>query len=218
VPPATLTVVDPTFPTRGDQRLVVSNPSDRETLVHVRLLDAGGEFTPAGRPDLRIPPGSVTDVPLPQPTTRSAAVRLTSTTAVVAATVSVEHAAPDFAVAAASPPLSDRAVVPVIPGTQMSLRFVTTEAASATATVAAYDDSGSRLSRDVIDTHGRAVTEARLHDNVHAAFLVVSVGAAKHAARAVADYSSADGITALAVLPGRYRVTRPAVRALLSPS
>jgi P pilus assembly chaperone PapD len=214
-PPSTDVLVEPAA-AAADRRLVVTNPTSREALVQARVIDSGGEFTPVGFTDLRLPPGSVKQFRLGRAAAGSgAAVVLTSTTRVVAATVvNRSGRAADFAVTGSGPRLERAGVVPMIPGASVTLRLVSTSRSATAVTVEAFSTRGRSLGRDRVAVPGRTMTRWTLqHSAGRAAYLRVAADGSSAGLYAVAHYSSRTGIAALAVRPGSYTVVRPAVTA-----
>ena len=145
-PPDTDIVVNAGDAGPGDQQLVITNPSAREALVQVQVLDTSGPFTPKDLADLRIKPGrtvvkdvsSVTD-------TSAAALRVTTKqedSAVIATLVSESATGPvDLATSSSSAPLTGPAVVPVFTDTRLALSFAGTTPGGGVQ-IQAYDDEG----------------------------------------------------------------------------
>jgi hypothetical protein len=217
-PPAKDVLLNPTPAATSGNRLEITNPTSREALVQVRLVDAGGEFTPVGFTNLRLAARSVQQIQLGRAAGgRIAGVHLTSTRPVVAATVTAAGGrSADFAMSASSPAVVEPAVIPVIPRLRLSLWFVTTTRSGTPVTVAAFDDHGRQLSRDRVDVAGGAVTRWALRRTSPAAYVVVGGAAATARVQAVADYSAGGAVTALPVLSGSYTVARPGVTAVLT--
>jgi P pilus assembly chaperone PapD len=214
-PPSTDLLVEPAA-VAADRRLVVTNPTTREALVQAQVVDGGGEFTPVGFTDLRLPPGSVRQLRLGRAAAGpGAAVHLTSTTPVVAATVATRSGrAADFAVSGSGPELRRAGVVPVIPGASLRLRLVSTSRTSTAVTVEAVSARGRSLGRLRVAVPGRTVTGWTLrHAAGRAAYVVVAADGSSTGLYAVAHYTGRAGIAAVAVRPGAYTVVRPAVTA-----
>jgi hypothetical protein len=214
-PPSTDVVVEPAA-VAGDRRLVVTNPTSREALVQARVVDSGGEFTPVGFTDLRLPPGSVKQLRLGRSAAGpGAAVHLTSTTPVVAATVANRSGrAADFAVTTSGPQLQGPGVVPVVPGASITLRLVSTSHTATAVAVEAFSARGRSLVRDRVAVSGRTVTRWALQRSAgRAAYVVVTADGSPAGLYGVAHYTGRAGIASLAVRPGAYTVVRPAVTA-----
>jgi hypothetical protein len=200
----------------ADRRLVVTNPTSREALVQAQVIDSGGEFTPVGFTDLRLPPGSVKQLRLGRAAAGpGAAVHLTSTTPVVAATVATRFGrAADFAVTSSGPQLQRAGVAPVVPGASVTLRLVSTSRAAAGVTVEAFSTRGRSLGRQRVAVPGRTVADWTLRRSKgRAAYVVLTADGSTAGLYAVAHYTGRAGISALAVRPGTYTVDRPAVTA-----
>ena len=214
-PPSTDVLVEPAA-AAADRRLVVTNPTSREALVQAQVIDSGGEFTPVGFTDLRLPPGSVKQLRLARVAAGpGAAVQLTSTTPVVAATLGTRSGrAVDFAVTGSAPQLQRAGVVPVVPGASVSLGLVSTSRTATAVTVEAFSTRGRSLGRHRVAVPGRTVTDWTLqHAAGRAAYVVLAADGSPAGLYAVAHYSGRAGIAALAVRPGTYTVVRPAVTA-----
>jgi Family of unknown function (DUF5719) len=216
--PSTDVLVDPAFvSSKSEQRLVITNPTVRDALVQVSVIDADGEFTPVGFTNLRLPPGSVRKMRLGRAAAGYPAVHVTSTAPVVAATVTATLGrSADLAVSASSPDVGEPAVVPVIPGTTLALRFVTAARNGGRVIVGSFDSRGRRLSRDRVRVDGRAVSGWDLPHAGKAAYVVVSKPDRVAGVQAIAQYSSRDGTTALPLVSGSYAVTRPAVTPMVT--
>jgi hypothetical protein len=217
--PSRRVLVDPASPGRADQRLVITNPTAGEALVQAGVLDTSGQFTPVGFTDIRIPPGEVKVLDLGSVTHGStAAVRLSSSSPVLAATITYRRHGParDYAVAAAGHQIDDPAVVPVVAPARLSLSFVTSTPAGASASIATYDAQGRRLSNDRVQVAGRVVTTWRLPRGTSAAYVVVTNTGHAPGLQGVADYVMPGAVLALPVLSGLYTVARPAVASILT--
>jgi uncharacterized protein DUF5719 len=215
-PPSTDVLVEPAAVPAADRRLVVTNPTSREALVRAQVIDSGGEFTPVGLTDLRLPPGSVKQLRLARAAAGpGAAVHLTSTTPVVAATLATRSGrAADFAVTGSGPQLQRAGVVPVVPGASVSLGLVSTSRTATAVTVEAFSTHGRSLGRHRVAVPGRTVADWTLqHSAGRAAYLVLAADGSSAGLYAVAHYSGRAGIAALAVRPGAYTAVRPAVTA-----
>lgn len=215
--PSKQVLVDPTLPGGSDQRLVITNPMSGEALVQADVLETSGQFTPVGFTDIRIAPGEVKVLNLGPATHGSAAaVRLSSSSPVLAATVTDRRQAPvpDYSIAVAGHQIDEPAVVPVVAAAELSLRFVTGTRTSATVT--AFDAQGRRLSRDRVQVAGRVVTGWRLPRGAAAAYVVVANTGRTPGLQCVADFKSRGGVIALPALSGSYTVTRPAVAPILT--
>jgi P pilus assembly chaperone PapD len=214
-PPSTDVLVEPAA-AAADRRLVLTNPTSREALVQAQVIDSGGEFTPVGFTDLRLPPGSVKQLRLGRAAAGpGAAVHLTSTTPVVAATVATRSGrAADFAVTASGPQLQRAGVVPVVPETSVTLRLVSTSRTATAVTVEAFSTRGRSLGRQRVAVPGRTVTDWTLRRSKGSvAYVVLLADGSTAGLYAVAHYTGPAGISALAVRPGTYTVVRPAVTA-----
>ena len=217
--PSRQVLVDPAPPGRADQRLVITNPTSGEALVQAGVLETSGQFTPVGFTDIRIPPGEVKVLDLGKATHGSAAaVRLSSSSPVLAATITDHRYGParDYTVAPAGQPIDDPAVVPVVAPARLSLRLVTSTPAGASVSVATFDALGNRLSNDRMQVSGRAVTTWRLRRRTPAAYVVVTHTGQAGGLQGVADYVMRGAAIALPVLSGSYTVTRPAVTSILT--
>jgi P pilus assembly chaperone PapD len=214
-PPSTDVLVEPAA-AAADRRLVVTNPTSREALVQAQVIDSGGEFTPVGFTDLRLPPGSVKQLRLGRAAAGpGAAVHLTSTAPVLAATVATRSGrAGDFAVTASGPQLTRAGVVPVVPEASVTLRLVSTSRTATAVTVEAFSARGRSLGRHRVAVPGRTVTDWTLQQSAGtAAYVVLAADGSPAGLYAVAHYAGRAGIAALAVRPGTYTVVRPAVTA-----
>jgi P pilus assembly chaperone PapD len=214
-PPSTDVLVEPAA-AAADRRVVVTNPTSREALVQAQVIDSGGEFTPVGFTDLRLPPGSVKQLRLGRAAAGpGAAVHLTSTTPVVAATVATRSGrAADFAVTASGPQLQRAGVVPVVPETSVTVGLVSTSRSATAVTVEAFSTRGRSLGRQRVAVPGRTVTDWTLRRSKgRAAYVVLLADGSTAGLYAVANYTGPAGISALAVRPGTYTVVRPAVTA-----
>jgi P pilus assembly chaperone PapD len=214
-PPSTDVLVEPAA-AAADRRLVVTNPTSREALVQAQVIDSGGEFTPVGFTDLRLPPGSVKQLRLGRAAAGpGAAVHLTSTTPVVAATVATRSGrAADFAVTASGPELQRAGVVPVVPEASLTLRLVSTSRTATAVTVEAFSMRGRSVGHQQVAVPGRTVTDWTLRRSKgRAAYVVLLADGSTAGLYGVAHYTGRAGISALAVRPGTYTVVRPAVTA-----
>ncbi|MGH3501357.1 MAG: DUF5719 family protein [Nocardioidaceae bacterium] len=211
-PPARHVLVNAGFSGRGEQRLVITNPGDRQALVRVEVLGKRGAYTPTHFTDLQVPPGSVRVKDLTDVTkSRSAALRVSANVDISAATVSEAAGHPqDFAVSSASQPLDTPAVVPVIGQARLSLAFAASDVHGGKVTITTRSKEGKRIARESLELKGRATTVWEPKHQSKAAYVVVSVDVGS-TIRAVANYSSAGGIASLPVLSGRWTVTVPAV-------
>jgi hypothetical protein len=214
--PSDHVIVDPSFGGGSDQRLVIANPTAGDALVQAAVIEASGEFTPVGFTDVRIRPGEVKVMDLGSVTHGSAAVELSSSSPVAAATITERGrpTAPDYIVSAAGHQIDQPAVLPVVAASRMSLRFVTSLRAGAAVTVTTLDAKGRRLARDHVQVTGRAVTDWRLPRGTPAAYVVVDNSGHAAGLQGVADYEAHGALTALPVLSGSYTVTRPDVAAI----
>ncbi len=197
----------------GDQRLVVTNPGRRDALVQVRVLGESGPFTPTGLKDLEIKPSrsrmlnisGITD-------STSAALNVTSTVEVTAATVSERSRNPlDFTVTTSSPALREPAVVPVFSGTTGTLAFTTVKDGGGRVELEMYDDNGDSLGTEPVNV--RAGATAIWSDKLprRTAYLVVTVrdGAGL---QGVVTYHNGAGLASMPIVSGEWTVSRPAVR------
>ncbi len=194
------------------QRLDIANPGTQEALVHVRLVDADGQFVPTGLGDVRVSPGNDKVLDLtPVTHGRAAAVHLTSNVGVTAGLVSsTERGARDLASTGSTPPLTEPAVVPVIPGTTLDLRFATAAAAGGGVTIDAFDAAGGSLSRDELRIPGATLSRWALPPSTKAAYVLVTVDSGT-GLQGAATYQGRFGLTSLPVLSGIYTVRRPVV-------
>ncbi|MBA2561112.1 MAG: hypothetical protein H0V07_14735 [Propionibacteriales bacterium] len=216
--PATDVYVNAGFAGNTGQRLSITNPGSREALVQVQVIDANGQFVPTTLTDVRIPPGTVVvkEVGL---VTRGAqaALHLTSTVPVTAASATVvRDGVDDVAVTSSSPPLTDPAVVPIVPGTAVSLAFVSGARTASTVSIDVVDDSGTSLSERDVPISGSALSTWVVPERIEAAYVVITADAAAHL-HGVAHYRGKGGITALPILSGTYTVTRPVVSPAVAP-
>jgi hypothetical protein len=207
-------VVDPAFPGGSEQRLEIANPTDGVALVQAAVVETSGEFTPVGFTDVRIAPGEVRVMNLGSVTHGSAAVQLSSSSPVTAATIT--ERGPATAISAAGHPIDQPAVLPLVSGAGLSLRFVNGQRAGTAVAVATFDAQSRLLATDHVQVTGRAVTGWRLPRRTHAAYVVVDNTGLASGLQGVADYLSHGAITALPVLSGSYTVTRPAVAAIVA--
>ncbi len=196
----------------GKQRLVLTNTSRREALVHVRVFDASGTFTPTQLADVRIRPGSVVvEDLLPITQGVAAGVRVSSNVPVTGAVTTItSDPAEDFTVSTASAALTDPAVVPLLPDSDLTLLLTTPDPIGGSLRVATFNDVGTRLRNQVVNVKGAAATVWEPPEGRNLAYLVVSVRAGE-AITGMASYRSPDGITSVPLRSGIWSITRPAV-------
>jgi hypothetical protein len=214
--PTTDVVIDAAFDRSASQDLQIVNPDDVGALVQVQVVDDSGPFVPSGLEDVRIPPESVKSVKLGSISHNGpVSVRLTSPTPITGAVVSSARGGGDYAVSAPSPSLTDSAVVPVLPNTDLALQFTgSTQQSSGQFTVTGYDRQGQPVFDDTVTVDGLRTaqwTPPKKKGAAKAAYLVVAA-TLETPAQAVAQYAADDGIAALPLTPGVFSVTRPAVR------
>jgi hypothetical protein len=217
VPPAppasTDVVVNAALPGQA-QSLAITNPGTRQALVQIRVIDADGQFVPTGLGDVQIPPGAVVTKDLAPVTSGDAsAVHLTSTVPVSGATITTStRNAEDFAVVGSSATLDEPAVVPVVPGADLSLVFAGRDRTTSTLAIDCFDAAGASLSHDELRAPGSTLTTWTAPATKKAAVVVVTVESGS-GVQGVAQYDGKLGVAALPVLSGTYTVTRPAVSA-----
>jgi hypothetical protein len=180
----------------------------------VQVIDDSGPFVPSGLENVRIAPESVKSVKLGKISHNGpVSVRLTAPTPITGAVVSTDRGA-DYAVSAPSDSLTDSAVVPVVPDVDLELQFTgSAQQSTGRFTVTGYDRQGQPVFDDTVNIDGlRTVqwTPSEKKRAGKAAYIVVSPSL-ETPAQAIAQYTGKDGIAALALAPGVFSVTRPAV-------
>jgi len=196
----------------GPRVLVIANPGRREALVEVRALAESGPFRPTSLSELRVKPGSVLVTDVTAVADRaSTSVRLTSTVPVTGGIVSTTGGArPEFAVSTSSPALGAPAVVPVASRTDLTLCANTAERGTGRVAIERVGREGVSLGSDELRVRGGSTTCMDVDASPGLAYLVVSADSAD-AVHAVATYTGRDGVAAVSVVPGLWRLTRPAV-------
>lgn len=194
------------------QRLVLTNTSSRQALVHVRVFDPSGTFTPTQLADVRIKPGSVVvEDLLPIAQGEAAGVRLRANVAVTGAVTTImPEPTEDFTVSTSSEALTDPAVVPLLTDADLGLLLTTPDPVGGSVRVETFDAAGTRLRNEVVTVKGAAVTIWQPPKTGDPAYLVISVRAGE-AITGIASYRSSDGITSVPVNSGLWSITRPAV-------
>jgi hypothetical protein len=214
--PSTHLVVNPGESGPGEQSLVVTNPGRRDALVQVRVLDESGPFTPTSLKDLRIKPGRSKGVDITDITTNaSAALSVTSSVEVTAATVSERPRSPlDFTVTTSSPSLTDPAVVPIFTGTTPTLGFTTVHEGGARLVLKAYDGRGAPLGAETVNVRASSTALSERLLPGEAAYIVVTVrdGTGVHG---VVTYHNGAGLASMPIVSGEWTISRPAVRPAL---
>lgn len=132
--------------------LLVANPSDLEAVLTVSVSGRSGTYTPAGADEITVVPGGVRAVDLGRaaPDAEAVAVRLSSSTPVLASVRSTRDG--DHAYAGAATALTGPAAAPLVPGARASVQLTAGSAATRVQMVA-YDGQGHRL-------EGRTLTVA----------------------------------------------------------
>lgn len=144
----------------GDRTLVVTNPSQNEARVQVKLVTSESEFAPAGAEELRVPPGGVSVVDVSELLGDRAArdalgVVLVSTQEVLGTLRTV--AGDDLSHAVALAGVESRAFT-VLPQGERRLVLAGAEAES-TVTWTAYDAKGAEVGSESVDlSPGRATS------------------------------------------------------------
>ncbi len=199
-------------PQDGKQRLVLTNTSRREALVHVRVFDASGTFTPTQLADVRIRPGSVVvEDLLPITQGLAAGIRMNSNVPVTGAVTTITaDPTEDFTVSTASEALTDPAVVPLLSDSDLTLLLTTPDPIGGSVRVATFNDAGTRLRNQVVNVKGAAVTVWEPPEDTKPGYLVLSRRAGE-AISGMASYRSPDGITSVPLRSGVWSITRPAV-------
>jgi hypothetical protein len=190
----------------GSPTLLVANPSDLEAVVEVRVAGRSGTFTPSGLEPVTVPPGGLEKVDLARllPVGEPVSLVLRSRVPVVA---SVRYGgAADHAYASAEATLAGLAAAPVVSGADASVQL-TAGRASATADVAAFDDTGRLVGGTTL---GVPATATRSWSPPRAA-AYVTVSPLRGSVAGAVVYSGA-GLAGLALTPLPNRVDRPPVR------
>ena len=212
--PGTDLVIDAGLADASGQQLELTNPGDRQALVKVQVIDTGGPFTPSGFENISIPPGSVRVKPLDAVTDGSAlAISIRSSGSVLGAVVSEDDDAADFTMSSVGSPITDPAVVPVVPGTDLSLVFASGTRTSGQVSIEAFGRGGESIRTDEVNLKGFASTtwEPGKTGDRKPAYYVVTV-TVDAGLQAVAHYDSDDGVATLPVSSGVYAVQRPGVQ------
>jgi hypothetical protein len=213
-PPATETLVNAGDAGPGDQRLVITNPTAREALVQVQVLDSNGPFVPKNLSDVRIKPGRTVVKDVSDVTGASAAALRVTTqqedSAVIASLVSESATGPvDLATTSSSAPLSGPAVVPVFTETKVAISFAGDVPGGTEAEIAAYDDRGAPVGQaEQVNVKPKTTVNWTTSPPDGAAYLVVT----GEGLQGVATYHSPAGLSALPLASGATTITRPAVR------
>lgn len=210
--PSTDVVVNSGLVGSGQRLLVIANPGRREALVQVQALVESGPFKPTALGDLRVEPGSVlvTDVAAVADQA-STSFRLASTVPVTGGVVSTTTGSrPEFAVSASSPALDAPAVVPVTSGTDLRLCASTAERGTGRIEVERFGREGDSLGSEELRVRGGSTACLDVEATSTPAYVVVSADRAD-AVHVVATYTGRDGVAAVAVEPGVWSLTRPAV-------
>ena len=212
-PPAPDTLVNAGDAGPGDQQLVITNPTAREALVQVQVLDKSGPFTPKDLTNLRIKPGHTVVKNVSAATGASAAALRVTTgqegSAVIATLVSESTTGPvDLATSSSSAPLTGPAVVPVFSGTQLALSFPGTTPGG-TAQIQGYDDSGNPLGDPQrVPVKPKTTVTWTKTPKPGTAYLVVTADGLP----GVVTYHSPEGLASMPLVSGATTITRPAVR------
>jgi hypothetical protein len=217
--PSTSTVIDAAVDGSASQDLQIVNSADVNALVQVQVVEDSGPFVPSGLDSVRVPPGSVKTVKLGKITHNDAvAVRLTSATPVTGALVSTARGGADYAVSAASPLLTDAAVVPVLPDVELAVVLTgVSQQSTGRFRLTGYDQTGAEVFAHSVTVDGLRTAMWTPSDRVskrrpRAVYLVVSPSLDTDF-QAVAVYSDKNGVSAVPVTPGVFTVTRPSVTA-----
>ncbi len=216
-PPATEVLVNAGDSGDGEQHLVITNPSGREALVQVRVLDVNGPFTPKSLTNLRIKPGRTVVKNVSADTEASAAALLVTTdqeqSIVLASLLSENASAPvDLSSSSSSQVLDGPAVIPAFAGTRLSLAFASAQAGGGAVRVQGYDDSGKPVGEPT-----RVAVKAKTTKTVDVGvarattYLVATVDDGSRL-QGVATYHGPAGVSAIPIVSGPTTVTRPAVR------
>lgn len=216
-PPATDILVNAGDSGDGEQRLVITNPSGREALVQVRVLDVNGPFTPDSLTDLRIRPGRTLVKDISADTeTSAAALQVTTDQAqsiVLATLLSENPSTPvDLSSSSSSKILDGPAVIPAFPGTQLSLAFASAQPGGGAVRVQAYGDDGEPVGepkRLAVKAKTTKTLDVGVAPGVD--YLVASVDDGSRL-QGVATYHGRTGVSALPIVSTPTTVTRPAVR------
>lgn len=201
----------------GDQRLVITNPSAREALVRVQVLEESGSFTPKSLAELRVRPGRtvVTDV---SEATGTGASALHVTTgrgpSAVLATLISESTGPvvDLSSSSSSAELSGPAVIPVFRGSRLALAFASAQPGGGEVTVQAYDAQGRPVGDPTrIPVKASTTTASEPSTTPATAYLLATVTDPSHV-QGVATYHGRTGVSAIPIVSTPTTITRPAVR------
>ena len=212
-PPDTDIVVNAGDAGPGDQQLVITNPSAREALVQVQVLDTSGPFTPKDLADLRIKPGRTVVKDVSSVTGASAAALRVTTeqedSTVIATLVSESATGPvDLATSSSSAPLTGPAVVPVFTDTRLALSFAGTTPGGS-AQIQAYDDQGDPVGdAERVGVKPRTTVTWSKTPSPGTAYLVVTADGLP----GDVTYHGPTGLSSMPLLSGSTTVTRPAVQ------
>lgn len=199
-------------PQGKQQRLVLTNTSSREALAHVRVFDASGTFTATALGDLRIDPGGVVTTDLAAITNgATTGIRVAGNVPLTGAiTTKTSGRAEDFTVSTSSEPITDPAVVWLLPDAEVSLLLTTPKPAGGSVRVASYDAAGTRVRSQIVTVRGEATTRWEPQKPEDTAYLVLSVRTGT-GIRGMANYRSADGTASVPVVSGVWSIQRPTV-------
>lgn len=138
------------LPEAADTRtLVVSNPTDRETLLGLEVSGKTGSFEPTGLEEIRVPPKSVVTTDVGAVLGGEAvAVILRSPVPVTASLRST--AGEDSTYAAPVLPLTGPAAAPVADGARSDV-VLTADSSAASAEIVAYDEKGKKVGAGTLE-------------------------------------------------------------------
>jgi hypothetical protein len=178
----------------------------------VQVVGDSGAFVPSGLDSVRVPPGAVVTKDLGSIVDKdSAAILLSSTALVTGAVVSTSSKPTDVAVTSSSLPLSDPAVIAVLPDTDLTVAFSSAVRTGGQVSIEGFADGGRSVSSETVNLKGQTTTRWEPPKRSKAAYFVVTV-TVDGSMQAVAHYSGKDGVAALPVTSSTFTVTRPDVR------
>ncbi len=217
LPPANDVLVNAGDGGKGDQRLVITNPSGREAVLQVRVLAESGPFTPEPLKDLRIRPGRTIVEDVSAITGTSVAAFQVTTdqdqATVLAGLISESsQSAVDLSSTSSSPVLDGPAVVPVFAGTRLSLAFASGQAGGGAVRVQGYREDGEPVGEPTrIGVKAKTTRAWEVRVERGTSYLLATV-AERSRLQGVATYRGRTGVSAIAVVSAPTAVVRPAVR------
>lgn len=190
----------------GGRRLVVVNPGERRTGIHVEVLGPDGTFVPVGGEQVPVNAGASVSVDLgPGLAEQAGAVRLTADQPITGAVVSTSSGDPnrqDLAVQPAAAPLRGMALAPVaaLPGVSAAVIVSNTGTTEAVVPLRAVTAAGDQLAENqmVVPAGGTRVWQLPETGEPASVIATAPPGGALHAGVLL---SSAEGFDRMATAP-----------------